>query len=222
MSANIVVPQLGESVVEARIVRWLKQPGERVQVGEPLVELETDKIDLEVPADQSGVLLEVKRGEGEDVLVGDVLGVIGDGDATAATSAQAAPPRAPAQQPQSSVSPATPPAAPADTANASRERATPTARKMAKNHAVDLNAVTGTGDAGRVTKRDVADALVKSDQPAPTPPPSGAPAEARPSPQAPPSRSPTPAPSDGERRIERVRMSKRRATIARNLVEAQH
>lgn len=223
MSANIVVPQLGESVVEARIARWLKQPGERVQVGEPLVELETDKIDLEVPADQSGVLLEVKRGEGEDVLVGDVLGVIGDGDATAASSAQAAPPQTPAQQqPQPRESPAAPAAAPAETANASRDRSTPTARKMAKDHAVDLNAVTGTGDAGRVTKRDVANVLAKSDQPAPTPPPGGGPANARPSPQAPPSRPATPPANDGERRIERVRMSKRRATIARNLVEAQH
>ena len=75
MPTNIVVPELGESVVEARVAKWLKKEGDRVNVGDPLVELETEKIDLEVSADRAGVLLSIKHGEGVDVKVGEVLGV---------------------------------------------------------------------------------------------------------------------------------------------------
>src|ERR671916_2017737 len=77
--SNIVVPQLGESVVEARVARWLKKEGDRVEVGEPVVELETEKIDLEVGAEHGGVLASIKRKEGEDVKVGELLAVVEDG-----------------------------------------------------------------------------------------------------------------------------------------------
>ena len=87
--SNIVVPQLGESVVEARVARWLKKEGDRVEVGEPLVELETEKIDLEVGAEHGGVLASIKRQQGEDVKVGELLAVVDDGAA-----AQQAPPAA--------------------------------------------------------------------------------------------------------------------------------
>src|SRR5688572_1872646 len=89
--SNIVVPQLGESVVEARIARWLKKEGDRVETGEPIVELETEKIDLEVGADHGGVLTSIKRQEGEDVKVGELLAVVDTSAAAATAPAPAAP-----------------------------------------------------------------------------------------------------------------------------------
>ena len=89
--SNIVVPQLGESVVEARVARWLKKEGDRVETGEPVVELETEKIDLEVGADRGGVLTSIKRKEGEDVKVGDLLAVVQDGAGAAESKPAPAP-----------------------------------------------------------------------------------------------------------------------------------
>src|SRR5262245_50951147 len=136
--SNIVVPQLGESVVEARIARWLKKAGDRVEVGDPVVELETEKIDLEVSAEKSGVIASIARQEGEDVKIGELLAVVDDSAAGAAPSSSAA-------------------AAPAMGGNGSggtpESRVTPTARRMAKDHDVDLGAVQGSGAAGRVTKQ---------------------------------------------------------------------
>ena len=91
--SNIVVPELGESVVEARVARWLKKEGDRVEVGEPVVELETEKIDLEVSADKGGVLASIKRQEGEDVKIGELLAVVDEtrrGGASAGSDAAAA------------------------------------------------------------------------------------------------------------------------------------
>jgi 2-oxoglutarate dehydrogenase E2 component (dihydrolipoamide succinyltransferase) len=194
---NVVVPQLGESVVEARVARWLKKPGEYVSTGEPVVELETEKIDLEVGAEHGGVLVEITRPDGTDVKVGEVLGVIDDSaavPASAPASAAAAPSAA----------------APADA------RATPTARKMAVEHDVDLGKVAGSGEGGRVVKRDVEGFISRATPPATPAVPAAVPrAAAVPAP-------PAPRPAGGERREERSRMSKRRLTIARNLVEAQH
>ncbi|MBP1606259.1 MAG: odhB [Acidobacteria bacterium] len=192
MTTTIVVPQLGESVVEARVARWLKKAGDAVAVGEPIVELETEKIDLEVGAEHAGVLIEITRQEGEDVQVGERLGVI---DSSAAAVATATPATA-----------APPAASPAAAVTEARERATPTAKKMAVEHSVDLSRVPGTGDGGRIIKRDIEQFLSRGASTAP------APAIAE---------TPVP-PLVGERHEERVRMSKRRATIARNLVEAQH
>src|SRR3954447_3112980 len=94
MPANVVVPEVGESIVDARVAKWLKKEGDAVNVGEPLVELETDKIDLEVAAPQAGVLGKSAHGDGADVKVGEVLGVIEDGGANLAEAAQAKPPAA--------------------------------------------------------------------------------------------------------------------------------
>jgi 2-oxoglutarate dehydrogenase E2 component (dihydrolipoamide succinyltransferase) len=195
--SNIVVPQLGESVVEARIARWLKKEGDRVETGEAVVELETEKIDLEVGADHGGVIASIKRQEGEDVKVGELLAVVDVGAAAAAGNGQAA-----GSGPAAKGAPQ--PAAQAQgTSEASR--ATPTARRMAREHDVDLDALQGTGTAGRVTKEDVRKALQ--------------PATARPA--APPP-APVPARRAAAGRVEeRQRMSKRRQTIARRLVEAQ-
>jgi 2-oxoglutarate dehydrogenase E2 component (dihydrolipoamide succinyltransferase) len=117
MPANIVVPEVGESIVDARVAKWLRREGEVVAVGDPLVELETDKIDLEVSAPQGGVLTRIDRKDGEDVKVGEVLGVIEDASASAGQAASPVPP-APATD-----------APPAEKTAADKTRSTPTARK---------------------------------------------------------------------------------------------
>ena len=213
--SNIVVPQLGESVVEARVTRWLKKEGERVETGEPVVELETDKIDLEVGSDHAGVLSSIKRKEGEDVKVGELLAVVEDGAVAAAAPANGTSAgNGAAKAPAVAAAAATPAPAPADT----EPRATPTAKRMAREHDVKLDGVQGSGPAGRVMKQDVKNALgaPAPAQPAAATPP---PAAAKPSAPAP---TPTRTVRAGSRTEERVRMSKRRQTIARRLVEAQH
>jgi 2-oxoglutarate dehydrogenase E2 component (dihydrolipoamide succinyltransferase) len=199
MPANIVVPEVGESIVDARVAKWLRREGELVAVGDPLVELETDKIDVEVSAPQGGVLKRIDRKDGEDVKVGEVLGVIED-----ASGAQAPAPAAPQAARESQP--------------AEKTRSTPTARKAAEEHDVDLTRVRGTGDAGRVMRRDVEQAASGGNgrNAAPATPAAIETPKARPvAPVA------EPRPKVGERSEERVRMSKRRATIAKRLVEAQ-
>ena len=193
---NIVVPELGESVVEARIARWLKKEGDAVALGEALVELETEKIDLEVSADRAGVLTSIKHGEGADVKVGEVIAVLDPSQAGAAPSAPAATPAAAA--------------APAAT-DAAAPKATPAAKNVAKEHAVSIADVPASGP--RVTKQDVREFVAGSAAAAPAP-------AAKPAASTPPP-APRPAIVPGARTEERVRMSKRRATIARRLVEAQ-
>jgi 2-oxoglutarate dehydrogenase E2 component (dihydrolipoamide succinyltransferase) len=204
MPANIVVPEVGESIVDARVAKWLRKEGDTVAAGDPLVELETDKIDLEVSAPQAGVLARIDRTDGTDVKVGEVLGVIEDGQGAAAAPPKAAPAEAPKAE-----APAQPAAA------AKTTRATPTARKAAEQNAVDLAQVRGSGEAGRVMRRDVEQAAAGSATAKPAAPESAA----RPKPAPPVSE--VPRRPVGERTEERVRMSKRRATIARRLVEAQ-
>ena len=193
---NIVVPELGESVVEARIARWLKKEGDAVALGEALVELETEKIDLEVSADRAGVLTSIKHGEGADVKVGEVIAVLDPSQAGAVAAAPAA----------------TPAAAPAPAAaEAAAPKATPAAKNVAKEHAVSIADVPASGP--RVTKQDVREFVAGSAAAAPAP-------AAKPAASTPPP-APRPAIVPGARTEERVRMSKRRATIARRLVEAQ-
>ena len=138
MPTNIVVPELGESVVEARVAKWLKKPGDSVNAGEPLVELETEKIDLEVSADRAGVLSNINHQEGEDVKVGEVLAVL-DESSTNGKTAKAAEPAKQEDRPK--------PQPQAD------KKATPTAKNVAKAHDVKLEAVKSEGP--RVTKQDV-------------------------------------------------------------------
>ncbi len=194
---NIVVPELGESVVEARIARWLKKEGDAVALGEALVELETEKIDLEVSADRAGVLTSIKHGEGADVKVGEVIAVLDPSQAGAAPSAPAA---------------TSAPAPAAAAAEAAAPKATPAAKNVAKEHAVSLADVPAAGP--RVTKQDVRE-FVAGSAAASAPAAAAKPAAPAPAPAA------RPAIVPGERTEERVRMSKRRATIARRLVEAQ-
>src|SRR5215218_1486698 len=182
MPANIVVPEVGESIVDARVAKWLRKEGETVSVGDPLVELETDKIDLEVAAPQAGVLSRIDRKDGDDVKVGEVLGMIEDAAAgTAARPAAPAPVAAPAGAQKTAASPV--PAAPLPTATGSaaeKTRATPTARRAAQEREVDLSRVQGSGDAGRVMRRDVEQAATGAESPRAIPTPEPAKARATP------------------------------------------
>jgi 2-oxoglutarate dehydrogenase E2 component (dihydrolipoamide succinyltransferase) len=186
MTTNIVVPELGESVVEARVARWLKQPGEPVAAGDALVELETEKIDLEVSADRPGVLASIKHPEGADVKVGEVLAVLEETPSGAVPQVL----QVPLVLQESRLV---------------EMKATPTAKNVARAHDVNLAAVAAFGT--RVTKDDVLRVAA--------PPGTG-----RTAPVAPPAPKAPEAP--GKRLETRQRMSKRRLTIARRLVEAQH
>src|SRR5689334_14511501 len=108
MAVEIRVPQLGESVVEATVARWLKHPGEAVETGEPVVELETEKVNIEVPAEGSGVLASIAHQEGETVRIGDVLGTLADTGAAAAPSAEGSAPAPPTGGPPAATSPVAP------------------------------------------------------------------------------------------------------------------
>ncbi len=206
---NIVVPELGESVVEARVAKWLKKEGDRVSMGEPLVELETEKVDLEVSADRDGVLSTIKHAAGDDVKVGDVLAVLEPGEARPASKeTERTEPKA-----EAPAQPAAQPSVPSPT----DIKATPTARNVAREQGVPIESVPPTGSRGRVMKDDVLRASASAAASASARTGSGASARET-SPKLP---SPSTG-GEGGRREDRARMSKRRATIARRLVEAQH
>jgi 2-oxoglutarate dehydrogenase E2 component (dihydrolipoamide succinyltransferase) len=192
MSGEIRVPTLGESVSEATIARWLKKAGDSVSVDEPVVELETDKVSLEVPAPVSGVLAEIKAEEGSDVEVGALLGLIEEGADAPAKKPEAAP-AAKAEKAADG------PAEPAGKGSGA-DKAGPAARKIAAEKGLDLAGIEGTGPKGNVTKGDV----LKAEKPAAAP-------AAKPA---------APAASTG--REERVRMTRLRKRIAERLKEAQN
>ena len=223
MPLEVRVPMTGESVAEATVGAWLKREGERVQAGEALVELETDKVNLEVSADRSGVLESIKIREGETVRPGDVLAIIGDAvDGRAdRESGRAGEAGTRGDGPEA----------------AERPHASPLAARIAQDHGIDLSQVPGTGTAGRVTREDVERYLQGSEvggqgpgdgsqppraeaEPAPAQPTSSpaSPAPGRAEAPAPP---PSPQPPTADPREERIRMSRRRQTIAQRLVQAQ-
>ena len=195
--AEIRVPTLGESVTEATIGKWFKKAGDVVVVDEPLVELETDKVTIEVPAPAAGVLTDVAVRDGDTVAVGALLGAIkeGAGAALAKAAAQAA---------QAKAAPAAPAAAPGATL-------APSVRKIAAETGMDPSAVPGSGKDGRVTKGDMLAAIER--------------AAAQPTPVSAPAASVqvrAPSPADDAAREERVRMTRLRQTIARRLKDAQN
>src|SRR5690349_664937 len=204
--SNIVVPELGESVVEARISRWLKKAGDRVEVGEPVVHLETEKVDLEVNAEKPGVIASIARKEGDDVKIGEVLGVIDESGASVT-------------------------AAPGGGNGAKQTATAPTSESKATPTREAPVAPISESKVAPATDSPVAPARVSTPAPAseskPAPAPTG---ESRiaPAPERPvvPTREARIAPTSdrpvGARSEERQRMSKRRQTIARRLVEAQH
>jgi len=208
---EIRVPTLGESVTEATIGRWFKKAGEAVAVDEPLVELETDKVTIEVPAPSAGTLGEIIAKDGETVAVGALLGQINDGAAPAKPAAPAAAPAkaaAPAAAPAPTAAPApaaAPKAPPADTPLA------PSVRKLSAESGIDASTVPGSGKDGRVTKGDMLAAIEKA---ASAPTPVNQPAAAV--------QVRAPSPADDAAREERVKMTRLRQTIARRLKDVQN
>jgi 2-oxoglutarate dehydrogenase E2 component (dihydrolipoamide succinyltransferase) len=227
VAIDIKVPALGESVTEASVGRWLKQAGDAVAMDDPVVEIETDKVTLEVNAPAAGTLTDVLAPEGTIVAVGAVLGHIGDG--TAKAPAKSAKPAAKAAPKPDSGAPAppSPPAAPAApsspaasaqataSAAATLDRSGPAARKLVEEMGMDPAAIPVTGRDGRLTKGDVLAATSTSPQPAPAP----SPASTAPVARAPTAPSP---PREAGPREERVRMTRLRRTIATRLKEAQN
>jgi 2-oxoglutarate dehydrogenase E2 component (dihydrolipoamide succinyltransferase) len=211
MSTEIRVPTLGESVTEATIGQWFKKIGDTVNADEPLVELETDKVTIEVPAPASGVLEAIAANPGDTVDVNALLGVIAAGGAGAAASAPAATPAA-APAPAKAEVPAANAAGPEPIQSTDRAPA-PSAQKLIAENGLDAGNIAGSGKSGQVLKEDVLASLVR---PA-TPAPAAAPAPAA-KPAAP--RAPTAA-GDAERE-ERVKMTRLRQTIARRLKDAQN
>jgi 2-oxoglutarate dehydrogenase E2 component (dihydrolipoamide succinyltransferase) len=203
------MPQMGESITEGTITKWLKQVGETVQRDEPLFEISTDKVDAEIPSPVAGVLTEIRVPEGATVGVNTVVAVIGGTGARPAVAAPKAAAPAPAAPAAKAPAAATPAAAP--TPPGERLRSSPLVRKIAKDNNVDLAQVPGTGSAGRITKADI---LAHMEKPAAAPPTQvsearpGAPAAAKPS---------APAPEPGSL----VPMTKMRSIIARRMVESK-
>ena len=157
MATDVVMPQMGESITEGTIVRWMKKVGDRIDRDEPLLEITTDKVDAEVPSPASGIVVQILAKEGETVSVNHVLAVIDAPDAVAGAPAQkaAAVATAPARPAQAPAQPK--PAVSMD--DAARDRTSPLVRKLAKEHHVDISQIHGTGISGRVTKYDVLDYL---------------------------------------------------------------
>ena len=231
---DVVMPQMGESIVEGTLTKWLKKPGEHVERDEPLFEISTDKVDTEIPAPAAGVLSQVLVEEGKTVAISTVVGKI---DESAGNGATAPPPQAAAPPPPKVEPPAAkapepprpaPPPVPEPEAQSEPELPggplSPLVRKMAREYNIDLRQVKGTGAGGRITKQDLeaymsaqgARTMAQAAQPAP--PPKATPAPSAPAYQSPPAPSAPPArTSEGPRtRIEP--MSTMRAKIAEHMV----
>ncbi len=207
MSVEVKVPELPESVSEATVATWHKKPGDRVSRDENVVDLETDKVMLEVPATSDGVLKEILKQEGDVVGSGDVIAILGDaGEAPAAGGDEKAEAAASAEKAE----------APAESA-AEAPALSPAVRKLVAEHELDPSKITGTGKDGRIVKADVLDYLEKGEQ---APAQKSAAQESRPAPAPAPAPAPTAAGPDG-RVEERVPMTRIRARIAERLVEAQ-
>jgi pyruvate dehydrogenase E2 component (dihydrolipoamide acetyltransferase) len=212
MAVDIVMPQMGESIFEGTITKWLKKPGDKVERDEPLFEISTDKVDAEIPSPSAGVLKEIKVGEGQTVPIQTIVGVIdaaGSAAGAPAPAKAAAPAPAPAKAPAAAApAPAAPrPAAPAPASpvaaapapassgsTGERIHSSPLVRRMASEHGIDLSTVTGTGAGGRISKQDIEAVIAGGGAPAAAAPAYSAPAPAASSRPAPPPPPPAAAP----------------------------
>jgi len=210
MAVDIVMPQMGESIFEGTITKWLKKPGDKVERDEPLFEISTDKVDAEIPSPSAGVLKEIKVGEGQTVPIQTIVGVIDAAGSAAAVPAPApAKPAAPAAAAKAPAAAAPVPAAPKPAASApaapvvaapapsspgstgERIHSSPLVRRMASEHGIDLSTVTGTGAGGRISKQDIEAVIVSAGAPAAPPAASTPAAASRPaSPPPPPAAAP--------------------------------
>jgi len=194
MAVDIVMPQMGESIFEGTITKWLKKPGDKVERDEPLFEISTDKVDAEIPSPSAGVLKEIKVGEGQTVPIQTIVGVIDAAGSAAASSAPApaktaAPAPAPAKAPAAPAPPPTisRPTAPApatasvaassssSSSTSERIHSSPLVRRMAKEHGIDLSTIEGTGAGGRISKQDIEAVIAAGGAPAAAPPAYSAP-----------------------------------------------
>ncbi|HET6222535.1 MAG TPA: 2-oxoglutarate dehydrogenase complex dihydrolipoyllysine-residue succinyltransferase [Dongiaceae bacterium] len=226
MSTNIVVPALGESITEATVAKWMKTVGEPVKADEPLLELETDKVTLEVFAPAAGVLSEIKVDSGATVEVGAVLGVIGDGAGAATAPAKPAAKQAGDAQPGAvEPQPKEAPKSAPQPAAAAAQALSPAVRKLIEESGLDTAGIPASGKDGRLTKGDVLavlEARGKTTIGAPPAAPASAPASAPPAAKPAPTPAPPPAaPRATGPREERVRMTRLRKRIAERLKEAQ-
>jgi 2-oxoglutarate dehydrogenase E2 component (dihydrolipoamide succinyltransferase) len=213
MTTEIRVPELGESIVEATVADWLKQEGDRVEIGEAVVVLETEKVDLDVGAEVAGVLVHIEHQTGDDVKIGDVLGIIEEVKAGESAVPEAPKPEAAEKAPETPKPEVVEKAPEAPIKETSAPAVTPVARRLAADRGVDITRVTSSGPQGRVTKEDVERYL--SEQQAPK-------AREPQSPAAPAPKVEIASAASTARREERQRLSRRRRTIAVRLVEAQH
>ncbi|PQD97040.1 dihydrolipoyllysine-residue succinyltransferase [Pradoshia eiseniae] len=209
--AEVIVPELAESITEGTIAQWLKQPGDTVEKGDYIVELETDKVNVEIISEYAGVLKEQLKEEGDTVLVGEAIAIVdGDGGGSAPAEKKEEPKQAAApqeEQQQSSQAPAQ-----EEVKKGQQPVASPSARKLAREKGIDLSEVPTVDPLGRVRKQDVESYDPTKAQ---------APKSAKPEPKkAPEAKAAQPAPSGKPE--ERVKMSRRRQTIAKRLVEVQH
>ncbi len=225
---DIYVPELGESVADATVGQWLKSEGDAVKSGEPLVELETDKINFEVEAEEDGVLESIAKPEGETVGVGDVIGSIGEGDGAAPADDSGeeeaeAEAEAEAESEESGEEETEESGEAVEETNGQADggfRASPSVRRLAEEYSVDLGSISGSGSGGRITKEDVERSIREKDRPQA---PSEEPQENGKKESAPkPAPQPAAQSSNGRGDLEeRVRVSRRRQTIAQRLVESQ-
>lgn len=215
MPTDVIMPQMGESIFEGTITKWLKKPGDKVQRDEPLFEISTDKVDAEIPAPASGVLQEIKVAEGNTVQVNTIVGTISaDGEAPSTAKAATSAPPAPAPSQKKEPQKPEAPAASARTevqAHDEDVRSSPLVRKIARENNVDLSQVTGTGLGGRITKQDIMAFIEKAPAAAAAPAPASAAPMSRPSPVS------TPAAIPGDL----VAMSQMRKIIAQRMIESR-
>ena len=207
--AEVLVPELAESITEGSIAQWLKQPGERVEKGDYLLELETDKVNVEIVSDYAGTLTEQLAGEGDTVLVGQAIAVVDESGAAqvAVSQAEAAPAVAEAEAPKVAPAPAQQAPKAEEASSGQTVIASPAARKLAREKGIDLTAVPVVDPLGRVRVQDVEAA-------------SKAPVQAAPAQTVAPKQSATPAEVNDDR-IEVIKMTRRRQTIAKRLVQVQ-
>jgi pyruvate dehydrogenase E2 component (dihydrolipoamide acetyltransferase) len=224
MPTDIVMPQMGESIVEGTITKWLKKPGDKVQRDEPLFEISTDKVDAEIPSPAAGVLQDIKVAEGATVQVNTVVGTIAvDGEVSApkSSSAPSSPkPEAKSEsaKPEGIPAPSRPepvqaaPATPAARDEDDHARSSPLVRKIARENSVNLAQVSGTGLGGRITKQDILDFIEKSQQPA---------AASAPAPVSTPGSRPVSAPTPAAIPGDLVPLTNMRRIIAQRMIESR-
>ncbi len=213
-ATDVVMPQMGESIFEGTITKWLKQVGDKVERDEPLFEISTDKVDAEIPSPAAGTLTEIKVPAGTTVQINTVVAVLG-GAVGAAAAAPTEAPKAAAPAAQAQATPEAQPSA----GTAEHVRSSPLVRKMAKENNLDLSQVSGSGSGGRITKEDVLGFMEKKPAAVATPSaaPAAAPSAPAPAAAARPAAAPVSAPQPGEL----VPMTRMRSIIAQRMVETK-